>query len=73
MNKEVTKKPYSPPKLVVYGTVAELTQSASGSGHDVTSGRRPSSWRFKEDIQDMGDAIIATLGKNLTNAMEGRL
>ena len=52
-----TKKPFSPPKLTRYGTLTQLTQSASFSGHDVTSGKKTSSSRrFKEDIQDMGGA-----------------
>jgi len=26
------KKPYEPPKLIVYGSLAEMTQSAGGRG-----------------------------------------
>ena len=32
------KKPYSAPKLVVYGTVSKLTQAGTGSANDGSPG-----------------------------------
>jgi hypothetical protein len=32
------KKPYSAPKLVVYGTVSKLTQAGTGSANDGAPG-----------------------------------
>jgi hypothetical protein len=33
-NGPAPKKPYTAPKLVVYGTVSKLTQFSAGSGND---------------------------------------
>jgi hypothetical protein len=42
----VPKKPYSAPKLVVYGTVRELTQTVGTSGHP-DGGKKPKSHGIK--------------------------
>jgi len=40
-SKELTKKPYQPPKLLVYGDVAEMTKSTGNHGQKDGSSGRP--------------------------------
>ena len=40
-SKELTKKPYRPPKLVVYGNLAEMTKSLGNIGKRDGPGGRP--------------------------------
>jgi hypothetical protein len=40
-SKELTKKPYHPPKLLVYGNLAEMTKSLGNKGKRDGPGGRP--------------------------------
>jgi len=40
-SKELTRKPYQPPKLLVYGNLAEMTKTLGNKGRRDGPGGRP--------------------------------